>query len=84
MLRAMLLRQKQKKGLNANLTGILWFVSSRITILAMLIQNPSQITEQSDIGFTMPILDWGLGQGKYKMAQSSLELAQVQVKAGTC
>ena len=30
------------------------------------------------IGFTMPILDWGLGRGKYKMAQSSLELAQVQ------
>jgi outer membrane protein TolC len=30
------------------------------------------------VGFTMPILDWGLGRGKYKMAQSSLELAQVQ------
>jgi len=32
------------------------------------------------IGFTLPILDWGLGQGKYKMAKSSLELAQVQVE----
>lgn len=32
------------------------------------------------IGFTLPILDWGLGRGKYKMAQSSLELAQVQVR----
>ena len=32
------------------------------------------------IGFTMPILDWGLGRGKYKMAKSSLELAQVQVQ----
>jgi outer membrane protein TolC len=32
------------------------------------------------IGFTMPILDWGLGRGRYKMAQSSLELAQVQVR----
>jgi len=31
------------------------------------------------IGFTLPILDWGLGRGKYQMAQSSLELAQVQV-----
>ena len=30
------------------------------------------------VGFTLPILDWGLGRGKYKMAQSSLELAQVQ------
>ena len=26
----------------------------------------------------MPILDWGLGRGRYKMAQSNLELAQVQ------
>ena len=26
----------------------------------------------------MPILDWGLGRGRYRMAQSSLELAQVQ------
>jgi len=25
----------------------------------------------------MPILDWGLGRGRYKMAQSNLELAQV-------
>ena len=30
------------------------------------------------VGFTLPILDWGLGRGKFKMAQSSLELAQVQ------
>ena len=30
------------------------------------------------VGFTLPILDWGLGRGRYKMAQSSLELAQVQ------
>ncbi len=30
------------------------------------------------VGFTLPLLDWGLGRGKYKMAQSSLELAQVQ------
>jgi len=32
------------------------------------------------IGFSMPILDWGLGRGRYQMAQSSLELAQVQVR----
>lgn len=30
------------------------------------------------VNFTLPILDWGLGRGRYKMAQSSLELAQVQ------
>lgn len=30
------------------------------------------------LSFTMPILDWGLGRGRYQMAKSSLELAQVQ------
>ncbi len=28
--------------------------------------------------FAFPILDWGQGQGKYRMAKSSLELAEVQ------
>ncbi len=32
------------------------------------------------VGFSIPILDWGLGRGKFKMAQSSLELAEVQSK----
>jgi outer membrane protein TolC len=36
--------------------------------------------QRVQIGFNLPILDWGLGQGKYKMAKSSLELAQVQVQ----
>jgi outer membrane protein TolC len=42
----------------------------------------SQLNKQQGvrIGFTLPILDWGLGRGKYRMAQSSLELAQVQVQ----
>ena len=30
------------------------------------------------IGISVPILDWGQGRGRYRMAQSSLELAQVQ------
>jgi outer membrane protein TolC len=32
------------------------------------------------IGLTLPIVDWGQGRGKYKMALSSLELAEVQEK----
>jgi outer membrane protein TolC len=40
----------------------------------------SQLSKQQGVrvGFSMPILDWGLGRGKYRMALSSLELAQVQ------
>ena len=30
------------------------------------------------VGISVPILDWGQGRGRYRMAQSSLELAQVQ------
>jgi outer membrane protein TolC len=67
---------KAEKGLNANL----------IASFGLRDQDPNFNLAYSDpnkqqrvrIGFTMPILDWGLGQGKYRMAQSSLELAQVQ------
>jgi len=67
---------KAEKGLNANL----------IASYGLRDQDPyfnlaySQSNRQQSvkIGFTMPILDWGLGRGKFKMAQSSLELAKVQ------
>ena len=67
---------KAERGLNANL----------IASYGLRDQDPGFDLAYSDpnkqqrirIGFTMPILDWGLGRGKYKMAQSSLELAQVQ------
>ena len=32
------------------------------------------------IGFNIPIIDWGQGRGRYRMALSSLELAEVQEK----
>jgi outer membrane protein TolC len=32
------------------------------------------------IGFTIPILDWGLRKGRYKMAQSSQEVTRTQVQ----
>jgi len=40
----------------------------------------SELSKQQGvrIGFSMPILDWGLGRGRYRMALSSMELAQVQ------
>jgi len=67
---------KAEKGLNANL----------IASFGMRDQDPDFALAYKDVnqqqtlrvGFTMPILDWGLGRGRYRMAQSSLELAQVQ------
>jgi outer membrane protein len=67
---------KAQKGLNASLQASLGLTTSGKD-LAYSLQNPSQ-SQTINIGFTLPILDWGLGRGKYKMAQSSLELAQVQ------
>ena len=68
---------KAEKGLNANLTAS-FGLNQRTTDFATSYQNPNQ-TQKVNIGFTLPILDWGLGRGRYKMAQSSQELTQVQV-----
>jgi outer membrane protein TolC len=67
---------KAEKGLNANLNASFGFRDQDPNFrLAYTDPNKQQRVR---IGFTLPILDWGLGRGKYKMAQSSLELAQVQ------
>ena len=68
---------KAEKGLNANLTAS-FGLNQRTTDFATAYQNPNQ-TQKVNFGFTLPIVDWGLGRGKYKMAQSSQELTQVQV-----
>lgn len=67
---------KAEKGLNANLTasfGLQGKDANFNTAYTTLNRN-----QGIRVGFTLPLLDWGLGRGKYRMAQSSLELAQVQ------
>jgi outer membrane protein len=65
-------------GLNASLNASLG-MSQRGADFVNTLQNPNQ-SQTVNIGFVLPILDWGRGRGNYKMAQSSLELTQVQVK----
>lgn len=67
---------KAEKGLNANLTAS-FGLRDQDPDFKLAYSDMSQ-QQRVRVGFTMPILDWGLGRGKYKMAQSSLELAQVQ------
>jgi outer membrane protein TolC len=69
---------KAAKGLNASLSASLGLSTSGAD-LAYSLQNPSQ-SQAVNIGFTLPILDWGRGKGNYRMAQSSLELTQVQAQ----
>jgi outer membrane protein len=69
---------KAEKGLNANLTAS-FGLRQQNTDFALAYQDPNQ-SQKVRIGFTMPILDWGLGRGRYRMAQSSEELIRVQVE----
>jgi outer membrane protein TolC len=67
---------KAEKGLNANLTAS-YGLRDQDPDFNLAYQDPNR-QQRVRIGFTLPILDWGLGRGKFKMAQSSLELAEVQ------
>jgi len=67
---------KAEKGLNANLIAS-YGLRDQDPDFPLAYKDPAR-QQTVRIGFTMPILDWGLGRGRYKMAQSSLELAQVQ------
>ena len=69
---------KGEKGFNANVIAS-FGLRDQDPAFDLAYQQSNQ-QQSVRIGFTMPILDWGLGRGKYKMAQSSLELAQVQSK----
>jgi len=67
---------KADKGLNANLTAS-YGLRDQDPVFAEA-YNDMNKQQRVRVGFTLPLLDWGLGRGRYKMAQSSLELAQVQ------
>ncbi len=67
---------KAEKGFNANLVAS-FGLRDQDSDLNLAYSDMNQ-QQRVRVGFTLPILDWGLGRGKYKMAQSSLELAQVQ------
>lgn len=69
---------KASKGINASLTASLG-LSQQSTEIATAYNNLSN-SQRVRVGFSIPILDWGLGKGRYQMAQSSLELAQVQAE----
>ena len=69
---------RANKGLNASLTAS-YGLRQQAEDFSAAYQNPSR-SQRVKIGFVLPILDWGLGRGKYKMAQSSLELTNVQVE----
>jgi len=70
-----LAQAKAEKGLNANLLAS-FGTRDQDSDFDLAYANSNQ-QQNIRLGITMPILDWGLGRGRYKMAQSNLELAQV-------
>jgi outer membrane protein TolC len=69
---------KAEKGLNANLTAS-YGLRDQDPLLDMAYDKPNQ-QQTIRVGFSLPILDWGQGRGRYKMAKSSEELTRVQVE----
>ncbi len=69
---------KAEKGLNANLTAS-FGTRDQDPVFVKAYEQPNQ-QQTVRVGITLPILDWGLGKGRYRMAQSSLQLAQVQAE----
>jgi outer membrane protein TolC len=67
---------RAEKGFNANLIAS-FGLRDQDPVFANAYANMNQ-QQRVRVGFTLPIVDWGLGRGRYRMAQSSLELAQVQ------
>ncbi len=69
---------KQQKGINANLFATFGY-TQRAPTLPDSYQN---LLDQQRIrlGFTLPILDWGLNRGKYKLAQSNEEVVKTNVR----
>ncbi len=69
---------RSEKGLNANL-----FASYGLTQRAEDISGAyKDLTSQQRVrvGIELPIVDWGLGKGAYKMAQSQEEVIRTQVR----
>ena len=67
---------RASKGLNASISASLGY-SQQAPALEKAYNNLSN-SQLVSMQFILPILDWGLGKGRYQMAKSSLELAQVQ------
>lgn len=65
-------KAKSEKGLQADLFASIGYTQQSVEFEDVYV-NP-QDQQRVTLGLNIPILDWGLGKGKYKMAQSSQEV----------
>jgi len=70
-------QSRAEKGLNADLFAS-FGLSQRGDKFDGLYVNPQQ-QERVRLGIEIPLMDWGLARGKYKMAQSAQEVVKTNV-----
>lgn len=68
---------KSQKGIQANLFALYGMSKNADDIGGVYVDPEDQ--QRLRIGFEIPILDWGLGRGRYKMAQSAQEVVKTNV-----
>lgn len=76
-----LARTKSENRFNADLYA-LYGLTQSADVLPGAYQNPRD-QQRITIGVQIPIIDWGTGKGKVKMAESNLDLVQTQIEQET-
>ncbi len=71
-------RARSERGFNADLFAVYGLTSSSPEFTDAY-RDP-QVSQRLRIGLEIPIMDWGLGRGRYRMAQSSQEVVRTQVE----
>jgi outer membrane protein TolC len=70
---------KGQRGRNINLYASYGLTHTAEKEVQTVYQTPFQNEQQLQIGFQIPIIDWGQGRGRVKMAESQQELVEVQI-----
>lgn len=70
-------KAKSQKGLQADLFASVGYTQQADELSNVYIDPQNQQT--LTVGLEIPLLDWGLGRGRYKMAQSSQEVIKTTV-----
>lgn len=71
-------KAKSDKGLQADLYASIGYTQQSEEFSDVYINSQDQ--QRLTLGLNIPILDWGLGRGRYKMAQSSQEVIRTTVE----
>ncbi len=71
-------RARSQRGFQADLFAVYGLTNSSDQFSAAY--SDPQVSQRLQVGIEIPILDWGLGRGRYRMAQSSQEVTRTQVE----